>query len=293
MTENDFRPSPTEEGSGIFEKPAHSRASRIVTLVCIGCRKEHQVKWHRRGIKYCSNACFKSCVTLGPERRFWTKIDKRGPDECWPWKLATGPRGYGIFMISRSKRTGRVKSMTASRYSWILHNGPIPKREGAAALHVCHHCDNPPCVNPAHLFLGTNAENQADKHRKGRCAIRLSNGAKLTWEDVREIRAFQGPRKSLMAKFGIAPMTVSNIILRRSWQNDPNESYEPGRTIGKQGKPGELNHSSKLKTEDVLAIRSSVEQKSILARRYGVSPSAIGLIVSRKRWKGVEPCQTT
>lgn len=119
---------------------------------------------HPGRARYCSNKCWmegsrrrniaKQRATF--EKRFWARVDKSaGPDACWPWTGGTvAKEGYGIMSLG-----GR--SRTASRISIELTQGhPVPK-----GLFVCHHCDNPPCCNPAHLYVGTNADNMDDRFR--------------------------------------------------------------------------------------------------------------------------------
>lgn len=93
---------------------------------------------------------------LTPEQRFWSKVNRGGPDECWEWRAARDKNGYGFFKLY-------PLMLKAHRVSWEYRHGPIPK-----GLFVLHRCDNPPCVNPAHLFLGTARDNSRDMFSKGR-----------------------------------------------------------------------------------------------------------------------------
>jgi hypothetical protein len=119
--------------------------------------------------------------------------------------------GYAPFMW-------RGKIMMAHRVSWILEHGEIP-----AGMCVCHHCDNPRCVRPDHLFLGNHAANMRDRDRKGRGYMKRGSAhpqARLTKEQVYEIREApkgKGTIGQLARKFGLAPGSISNIRARRSW----------------------------------------------------------------------------
>lgn len=92
------------------------------------------------------------------EAKLWTFVGRAGDDECWPWNGTRGLRDYGYFYLGKTLR------VRAHRAVWMLHHGQeIP--EGKV---ICHSCDNPPCCNPAHLWLGTVEENNKDRARKGR-----------------------------------------------------------------------------------------------------------------------------
>jgi hypothetical protein len=94
---------------------------------------------------------------IPPANRFWPKVLCDLKTGCWVWTASCLPSGYGQFSISRNR------ARVAHRVSWEMHFGPIPD-----GLLVCHHCDNPPCVRPDHLFLGTDSTNAWDKVAKGR-----------------------------------------------------------------------------------------------------------------------------
>lgn len=101
----------------------------------------------------------------GTVDEFWASVDVRGPDECWEWtgcRLPIRPSGGGYGITGKAK-IGEAGTTTAHRVAFILTYGPVP-----AGHDICHHCDNPPCCNPAHLFDGTTADNMQDCLAKGR-----------------------------------------------------------------------------------------------------------------------------
>lgn len=99
-------------------------------------------------------------VVISAEERFWQKVDRSGGQfACWQWTGSKRTFGYGHFRAENKRRCD------AHRFSWEIHRGAIPH-----GMCVCHSCDNPSCVNPAHLWLGTSQQNTADRHIKGRDA---------------------------------------------------------------------------------------------------------------------------
>jgi hypothetical protein len=154
-------------------------------------------------------------VTGNTEENFWSKVAVGGDDGCWEWQAGKNRWGYGHHVI-RCKRVG------AHRMAWIYANGEIPD-----GLHVLHHCDNPGCCNPKHLFLGTNIDNIQDKCRKGRQSRPKGEahpGARLTEADVRRIRdrAKAGVRKTALAReYGVSQPHISYICSGRFWSHLP------------------------------------------------------------------------
>ena len=148
-------------------------------------------------------------MTVVEKERFWSKVQKaRG---CWTWTAACSRAGYGHLWV-------RGKCLLAHRVSWALHNGPIPP-----GLHVLHHCDNPPCIRPTHLFLGTPIDNMRDCAMKGRAtkATGERNGrAKITEEHVREVWTLSQRgylQREIAERYGISQVQVSSILTGKSW----------------------------------------------------------------------------
>lgn len=140
-------------------------------------------------------------IKPSPSERFWSKVQKS--NDCWVWTGRKTKFGYGMASIKRRR-------IDTHRLSWEMHNGLIPK-----GMCVLHKCDNPPCVRPDHLFLGTQKDNVNDMVQKERAT------SSLCAKDVREIRALYAgggvTMKAIGAQFGIHKGTVRGIIKRLRW----------------------------------------------------------------------------
>ena len=162
--------------------------------------------------------------------RFWSQVDVGPGKDCWNWRGASVPDGYGMFWI-------RGHTYRANRVAWRIVHGPIP--QGLVIMHVC---DNPPCCNLGHLKVATDLENNTDKVRKGRGAVGdrhgsrtqpeqwyrnrvVSGSAILTAVDVQEIRKRyaqgQVTQQRLADEYGLSQTTISGIIRRKQWKHLP------------------------------------------------------------------------
>lgn len=139
--------------------------------------------------------------------RFWSKVDRRGPDECWPWTSNADRYGRGMFKLYGTNKC-------AARVGWLLLFGSL-----AVGECVLHKCDNPNCMNPQHWFSGTQLDNIADRHAKGRTSRASRNqraghyAAKITTIGVRMIQtlAVQHTHEVLAEAFDVSRQTISRV----------------------------------------------------------------------------------
>ena len=153
-------------------------------------------------------------LTAQDVERFWSKVDRRGPDECWPWTKGTyGDTGYGCFWL-------KGRSWGAHVVVLLICGIEIP-----AGHLVLHECDNPPCCNPAHVHPGTQSQNIKDAHARGRIDQRgeRNHQAKVTGDIVREMRGMftgkRGEQAQFCRTYGLSPATVNEIVHRRIWRD--------------------------------------------------------------------------
>lgn len=190
-----------------------------VSRVCEVCGNIFHVlpsALRNRLAKFCSSPCSARGRTTPLVDRFFRYVGARTPGGCILW---TGPaieHGYGCLSDSGPKKKRHV---LASHIAYELFYGPVPN-----GLHVLHKCDNPPCVAPSHLFVGTNADNIADKLAKGRQSRGESHGfARLTEAKVREIRKRYATggvfQHQLASEYGVSRGTVQYIVEGKTWRH--------------------------------------------------------------------------
>lgn len=185
---------------------------------CLRCGKqfsEEQLNGGSHQYKFCSLKCRDKARYAPPEDRFWAKVRKT--KSCWLW--TGGPKNFPYGYIGYTLRHKKNKRCYVHRFSWELHNGPIP-----TGLLVCHTCDTPKCVNPAHLFLGTSKDNLQDASRKGRMTARGQGFRKLTEENIKQIRkmahkGFTYVEIISTLKLKCGRTAISNVVTGLTWKN--------------------------------------------------------------------------
>jgi hypothetical protein len=193
-----------------------------------------------------------------------------GADSCWVWqgRRYNPVQTYGAFDYGVTFR--------AHRASWVLYRGAIP-----AGLYVLHKCDNPPCVNPAHLFLGTHAENQADKRAKDRQTFGERNNAKLTETQVLAIRKDDRFDRVIAAEYGVSPRTINSVKNFHLWAR-----VFPGQV------KGETHGHAFLTESDIRGIYAASGLHREIAVVYGTTKSHVGKIKQGIAWKHLKLTQS-
>lgn len=204
--------------NGTFERVAPVRQTHFICNHC-GVEFERiygQSRTRKSKPQYCSRGCqhnaWAARADARREARFWSYVSKGGPNECWPWRAARDPHGYGRFQWAHGK------PMVASRAAYFFAAGV-----DAGDLDVCHSCDNPPCCNPRHLWLGTAKDNTADMIAKGRVVRGASPRgeahpqSRITAEQALYAYHSDEPLSAIAARLGITRQAVKFIKSGTNW----------------------------------------------------------------------------
>jgi hypothetical protein len=216
--------------------------------------------------------------------------------ECWTWIGARNYQNYGTFRIDNSRKL-------AHRVSYQLF-----KSDFNPDLYVCHSCDNPPCVNPAHLWMGTAMDNARDRISKGRPGPsnqptgEKNNHAKLTEPQIKDIVDLY--KSGLVASeiaiiYGVEKSTICRITSGKGWRKvtsgvkyDRVAPRVAPHLAAIASKPGILNGRAKITEDDVRNIRLEYAQGGVrqvdLASKYGLAQAVVSMIIRRATWKHVE-----
>lgn len=208
--------------------------------------------------------------------RFWEKVNKKGESECWNWLSAKNISEYGQIEYNGN-------TIPSHRISWMIHNGEIPKD-----LYVLHRCNNPKCVNPKHLYIGTQNDNMKQMVNDGRsCYGERHWCSKLNWDTVNKIREEYANDKNvtihgLSDRYRMSTTAMTYIVLNKQFVD---VNYKP---VHRSGQNSENARAAKLTWNRVKEIRKRYSEKKsqkYLADEYGVSVSTISYIINNKIWK--------
>lgn len=215
-------------------------------------------------------------------KRFASKISPEGLTGCHLWTGSVNSSGYGRLFLYR--RNGVNHYAEAHRTAWAIYCGLIP-----TGAHVLHHCDTPACCNPAHLYLGDNTANSADRVARGRTAKlkgEKNPRAKLTNEQVLAIFNDQRPFAEIAAAYEISEGPVGQIKSGKQWKHILGGAIaarvkHPAKLRGEQVAVGKLTEAQ------ALAIFNDPRAQTVIAAEYGVSQVAVSCIKLGKTWKHI------
>ncbi len=210
--------------------------------------------------------------------RFWTYVEKSTADACWPWRGSLVGQGYGRFYV-------RCERYLAHRIAYAIGAGSDP-----GCLFVCHSCDNPPCCNPAHLWLGTSLDNNHDAIRKGRKPIgEEANAAILTPEQVESILADGRPQRTIAAVYGVSQGCIMLIKTGRNWRHlGKTRTDSVANRVANQRasiKHGEDSPRARLTEQEVAAIRADPCSNAAVAEKFGIAKSHASHIRTGRVWR--------
>lgn len=203
------------------------------------------------------------------QERFWKKVNRLSPDECWPWATKTTSRGYGAFNVGG-------KLIKSHRIAYRMCRGEIP-----AGMLVCHRCDNPLCCNPSHLFLGSGKDNIQDMIAKGRqvCLSGEDHGSSILSEEqvvkIRNDYASGSTQTEIAERHGVSRGAIGDVVARRRWR-------------GVSGGAPYVNRSRKLTPRDVMEIRGLRKigwSGKEIGPFYGITDGMVYHISSGRAWR--------
>lgn len=215
----------TTTGGRAPEELALMRPQSITPMVscetCGAVFPERPPSQRRHVHVYCSRVCSALARTIPLTDRFNALVIRHPGDACWGWRGCPNEDGYGMMRVNGH-------TVGAHRVSYMLTCGPIP-----LGKYVCHHCDTPPCTNPPHLWLGTQADNMRDCAAKGRSLLQVHperaargeqhGSARLTVAPVLAIRAAftagEADRTTLARLYGVGRQTVGDIVSGHTWSH--------------------------------------------------------------------------
>jgi hypothetical protein len=189
--------------------------------VCETCQRSFAHGRPANKGRFCSHLCWRTYrlneLRATSSERFWAKVSVGSDSDCWIWKYGRNNTGYGELSFNG-------KRQLAHRVAYSLHHDiSLP------TLYVLHACDNPPCCNPSHLFLGTQKDNMRDCKSKSRARNKPRRGeqhhkAKITAEDAKTIRVSDEPTALLSARYGLGYSSIQRIKSGSSWKSLLGES---------------------------------------------------------------------